>query len=112
MGMHRINTTNRKLVPQRGWNVVNRCALATVTGWPDSKLKTTLCSAPWYSNTRRMSFQSEMANMNARKMAMRIKPSAMLNGTRPDSTGNSFCSLVTNKRGTNLYMKMNMPKVK
>ena len=52
-------TTIRKLVPQRGWKVVNCCAFSTVTGLPDSKLKTTLCSAPWYSKTRRMSFKRE-----------------------------------------------------
>ena len=39
-------TTNRKLVPQRGWKVTNFCAFSTFTGLPDSKLKTTLCSAP------------------------------------------------------------------
>ncbi len=44
--MEMIITTSRKLVPQRGWNVVNVWAFSTVTGLPDSKLKTTLCSAP------------------------------------------------------------------
>ena len=29
-------TTIRKLVPQRGWKVVNDCAFSTLTGWPDS----------------------------------------------------------------------------
>jgi len=36
----------KKLVPQRGWNVGKLCACSTVTGWPDSKAKTVLCSAP------------------------------------------------------------------
>jgi hypothetical protein len=38
--------TNMKLVPQRGCQVTNCWAFSTLTGLPDSKLKTTLCSAP------------------------------------------------------------------
>ena len=39
-------TVIRKLVPQRGWNVVYACAFFTVSGSLFSKAKTVLCSAP------------------------------------------------------------------
>ncbi len=32
-------TTNRKLVPQRGWKVVNFCAFSTLTGLPGFEIE-------------------------------------------------------------------------
>ena len=54
--MEMIITVIRKLVPQRGWNVENFCAVVTDMGSPDSKANTVLCSAPWYWKTLRISF--------------------------------------------------------
>ena len=50
-------TTSRKFVPQRGWRVEWARAPATVSGSPCSYAETTMCSAPWYSKTRRISDQ-------------------------------------------------------
>src|SRR5208337_3354156 len=96
----------RKLVPQRGWKVVNRCARSTVTGSPDSKLKTTLCSAPWYSKTRRMSLKRDTRYRNATSIDTRMIPSARLNGIRPVSIGYTLPSLVASTSGMNLYRKI------
>ena len=49
-------TKSRKLVPQRGWSGDFLRAFSTVSSSCASQVKTTLCSAPWNSNTRRMSF--------------------------------------------------------
>src|SRR5262245_19494403 len=74
-------TTIRKLVPQRGcWRGWRR-ALATVSSSPDSQAKTVLCSAPWYSKTRLMSFSREKLKIMTTKKNIRITPSTRLNAT-------------------------------
>ncbi len=74
-------TTIRKLVPQRGcWRGWTR-AFSTESGSPDSQLKTVLCSAPWYSKTRRMSFDSEKLEIIRMKIAIRMRPSMRLKET-------------------------------
>ncbi len=46
-------TTTRKPVPQRGCRRLAGRTLATSTVAPDSRQLIALCSAPWYSNSRR-----------------------------------------------------------
>src|SRR5260370_33204 len=62
----------RKLVPHLGWNVEYFCTEAVVKGSPFSNANTGLCSAPWYSYTRRMSFHSETPQINRRNSPSRI----------------------------------------
>ena len=50
-----IITSSRNVVPQRGCRREKRSAFAGVSGMPASKQEIVLCSAPWYSNTRRRS---------------------------------------------------------
>ena len=57
-----IITMSRKLVPQRGCRREKRCALAGVSGRPASKQEIVLCSAPWYSKTRRRSRSRESSS--------------------------------------------------
>src|SRR6185503_11138130 len=74
-------TTIRKLVPQRGCCRGCGRAFSTVNGKPASHVKTVLCSAPWYSKTRRMSFKNEKLTIMIKKNVMRIRPSIRLNAT-------------------------------
>ena len=48
----------RKLVPQRTWSVEKRFTAVGSSGAPCSNAAMVLCSAPWYSNTRRISHPS------------------------------------------------------
>ena len=61
--MATIMTTSRKLVPQRGCSLEKRWALSGVSSRPASKQEIVLCSAPWYSNTRRRSRTRESSSM-------------------------------------------------
>src|SRR5260370_33202 len=78
-------TVIRKLVPHLGWNVEYFCTEAVVKGSPFSNANTVLCSAPWYSYTRRMSFHSETPQINRRNSPSRIAPSTRLKTIRPPS---------------------------
>jgi len=72
--------------PQRGWKVTTSCALSTARGWRDSKLKTTLCSAPWYQKhaVNFLFFSGEKSiKKNARKSPCRMTPSVHVVGDRP-----------------------------
>ena len=60
--MATIITMSRKLVPQRGCRREKRWALSGSSGSPASKQAITLCSAPWYSNTRRRSRMRESSD--------------------------------------------------
>ncbi len=55
-------TVSRKLVPQRTCSVENRCADSAVTSTSFSYAAIALCSAPWYWNTRLMSFTWPMSS--------------------------------------------------
>src|SRR3954451_23472264 len=58
-----IMTMSRKLVPQRGCSREKRCAFSGVSGRSASKQEIVLCSAPWYSKTRRRSRRRESSAM-------------------------------------------------
>ncbi len=49
------STTSRNDVPQRRCSVPNFSTLSTVSSWPCSSAWMLMCSAPWYSKTRRRS---------------------------------------------------------
>ena len=51
-----IMTMIRKFVPHRTWTVEYRSTCSGSSGSPCSNAAMVLCSAPWYSNTRWMSF--------------------------------------------------------
>ncbi len=55
------STMRMNEVPQRGWSVVCRAAFCGVSPSPFSKVQIALCSAPWYSKTRRMSGMREIS---------------------------------------------------
>src|SRR5262252_4567666 len=74
-------TTIKKLVPQRGCCRRLRRAFSTVSGSPASQVYTTLCSAPWYWNTRRISFSSDIVHIMIMKKDILITPSTRLNPT-------------------------------
>src|SRR5262249_34814213 len=74
-------TSIRKLVPHRGcWRGLER-AFSTVSSSPASHTYTTLCSAPWYSNTRLISFRRDIDQIITRKNDIRMWPSTRLNAT-------------------------------
>ena len=78
-----IITTSRKLVPQRGCSREKRWALAGVSGRPASKQEIVLCSAPWYSNTRRRSRTRESSEHVAEEQARaHHAPRSARTGTR------------------------------
>src|SRR5437773_5938118 len=72
-------TTIKKLVPQRGCCRGCGRAFSTVKGKPASQVNTVLCSAPWYSNTRLISFSKEKLKIIVRKNVIRMRPSIKLN---------------------------------
>src|ERR1019366_9208989 len=82
------------------------CTFAVSSGSPFSNANTVLCSAPWYSYTRRMSFHSETPHTNSRNIAIRMSPSTRLNTICCPKTGFTFFSSVVASRGRYLYMKM------
>ena len=71
-------TRNRKVVPQRSWMREHVFAFSGVMGSPCSKQLIVLCSAPWYMNTRRISFIAVMATTYSKKMSRRSPPWARL----------------------------------
>ncbi len=54
--MLKTSTISMKLVPHRGWIVLCFAKFSCVRSRFASNVLITLCSAPWYSKTRRMSF--------------------------------------------------------
>ena len=83
------STINIKLVPHRGCWVGNDCALDIFTSFPDSKLYTTRCSAPWYWNRRFTSFIIDMSNKYITKKVIRNPPDTILKAIASRSTSNN-----------------------
>ena len=79
----------RKLVPQRGCWVGNFWAFNILSVFPDSKLYTILCSAPWYWNKRCTSLKSEINARYDIKKKIRNNPEIKLNSKASWSLSNS-----------------------
>src|SRR5712691_10402803 len=98
-------TTIKKLVPQRGCCLGCGRAFSTVKGKPASQVNTVLCSAPWYSNTRLISFSKEKLKIIVRQKVIRITPllkftvSQGLPGSIPVSTVRPDCASKTSRQG-------------
>ena len=68
-------TMSRKFVPHRGRRRLWRLTFSTVSSSPDSYVQMVLCSAPWYSKTRRISDVMEIPHIYNRNIARRRTPS-------------------------------------
>ena len=88
-------TMSRKFVPHRGWRRLWRLTFSTVNSSPDSYVQMVLCSAPWYSKTRRMSDVREIPHIYNRNIARRRTPSTTFRRTALSATpGMNFAAYV------------------